>query len=155
KAAGEAASFLVVMREQADLAGADSLSTRTEKTRFVFEALTAQAEASQASLRASLDARGISYRSYYLVNMIEVEGELAVAEGRATRDDASAVAPNPEVPLSRPDLPMAEPSSAHGLRLGADATVEPNITKIRAPEVWNQGFTGQGIVVGMADTGVV
>ena len=28
------------------------------------------------------------------------------------------------------------------------------MTKIRAPEIWSRGFTGQGVVVGMADSGV-
>jgi subtilisin family serine protease len=32
-------------------------------------------------------------------------------------------------------------------------TAEPNIEKIRAPEMWARGFTGQGIVIGVADTG--
>src|SRR5213075_3384867 len=32
--------------------------------------------------------------------------------------------------------------------------IEPGIVNIRAPEVWAMGFTGQGIVIGGADTGV-
>ena len=32
--------------------------------------------------------------------------------------------------------------------------VEPGVSYIRAPEVWGMGFTGQGVVVGGADTGV-
>ncbi len=72
KAAGKTASFLVVMREQADLSGAEALPSKDEKGRFVFEALRAQAETTQAPLRAALDAAGVRYRSFYLVNMLEV-----------------------------------------------------------------------------------
>jgi subtilisin family serine protease len=154
KAAGEPASFLVVMREQADLSGAESFPDKAEKGRFVYEALREQAEVSQAPLRAALDAAGVSYRSYYLVNMIEVTGVRTLAQELAARDDVATIAPNPEVSLSRgPDIPEAAAPSAVS-RLTSPATVEPNIAKVGAPSVWSQGFTGQGIVVGMADTGM-
>jgi serine protease AprX len=153
----ESASFLVVMREQADLSGAEAFAGKAEKGRFVYEALRAQAEASQAPLRASLDAAGVSYRSFYLVNMIEVEGDRSLAEELAMRDDVATVAPNLEAP--REPEPVVEEetgASPDALRLAPHAAraVEPNITLVGAPSVWSRGFTGQGIVVGMADTGV-
>jgi subtilisin family serine protease len=154
KAAGEPVSFLVVMRKQADLSGAEAFRGKAEKGRFVFEVLRAQAETTQAPLRAALDAAGVRYRSFYLVNMLEVEGDIALAGELAAREDVAALAPNPEVPFSRgPDIPeTAAPSSVS--RVTSPATVEPNIVKVGAPSVWSQGFTGQGIVVGMADTGI-
>jgi subtilisin family serine protease len=154
KAAGEPASFLVVLREQADLSGAEAFPSKDEKGRFVFEALRAQAETSQAPLRAALDAAGVRYRSFYLVNMLEVEGDFSLAAELAAREDVAILAPNREVLFSRPpDTPeTAVPSSVS--RLTSPATVEPNITKVGAPAVWSRGFTGQGIVVGMADTGI-
>jgi subtilisin family serine protease len=155
KTAGETASFLVVMREQADLSGAEALPKKAEKGRFVYEALAAQAEASQAALRAELDARGIAYRSFYLVNMLEIEGPRSLAGELASRPDVSSVAANREVHLE--PQPVVEPElspSASDLPPAAAATVEANIAKIGAPDVWSRGFTGQGIVVGMADTGI-
>ena len=157
KAAGETASFLVVMREQADLSGAEAFAEKAEKGRFVYEALTAQAESSQAAVRASLDARGIRYHSYYLVNMIEIEGNRSLAEELAGREDVSSVAPNPEVRLEpRPVIERESGVSPDASRLTpyAASAVEPNIAKVGAPDVWARGFTGQGIVIGMADTGV-
>ena len=155
KTAGETASFLVVLREQADLSGADFLATKDEKTRFVFEALTAQAEATQGPLRARLDAAGVPYRSLYLVNMIEVDADRPLAEELAALEDVSSITPNKEAPLSRvPDVPETL-APQRGVRPGSLATVEDNIARVGAPVVWAQGFTGQGIVVGMADTGVV
>ena len=154
----ETASFLVVLREQADLRGADLFPGKAEKGRFVLEALRAQAERSQAPLRRRLDATGASYRSFYLVNMIEVEGDRAIAEELAGRDDVSSISPNPEIPLERGPVPEPQPgASPYASRLTPYDTlaVEPNIAKIRAPAVWAQGFTGQGIVVAIADTGTV
>jgi serine protease AprX len=157
KAAGEPASFLVVMREQADLSGAEAFAGKAEKGRFVFEALSAQAEASQAPLRARLEAAGVSFRSFYLVNMIEVEGNRPLAEELAARGDVSSVAPNPQVRLEPEPVIEQQPGvspDASRLAPAAALTVEPNITRVGAPDVWARGFTGQGIVVGMADTGV-
>jgi serine protease AprX len=155
KAAGESASFLVVMREQADLSGAESFRGKDEKGRFVFEALRAQAETAQAPLRAVLDAAGVRYRSFYLVNMLEVEGDQSLALELASRIDVATIAPNPQVSLERQPIEQQPGASPDVLRLTPDATstVEPNIAKVGAPSVWSQGFTGQGIVVGIADTG--
>jgi subtilisin family serine protease len=154
----ESASFLVVMREQADLSGAEAFTEKAEKGRFVFEALRAKAEASQAPLRARLEAAGVSFRSFYLVNMIEVEGNRPLAEELAARGDVSSVAPNPEVRLEPEPVIEQQPGvspDASGLAPAAALTVEPNLTRVGAPDVWARGFTGQGIVVGMADTGFV
>jgi serine protease AprX len=152
----ESASFLVVMREQADLSGAEAFTDKAEKGRFVYEALRARAETSQAPLRALLDAAGVSYRSFYLVDMIEVEGDRSLARELAAREDVANVAPNLEA--RRDPEPVVEPetgASPDALRLTPHASqaVEPNITLVGAPSVWSRGFTGQGIVVGMADTG--
>jgi serine protease AprX len=147
KPPGDAASFLVVFRDEADLSGASSISDRTERIRFVADALRARAELSQAALRERLEASGIPFRAFYLVNMIEVRAPQAVAEEIAGMDGISAIAANPAVKLDLP--PTVEPSA---LPFSAQ-TVEPNLSKIGAPDVWSRGFRGQGIVVAMADTG--
>jgi len=149
---GETASFLVVLRRQADLSGAAGIAGKRERARFVYEALAAEAAVSQAPLRARLDAAGVRYRSFFLVNMLEVEGDELLARSLAARPDVSQIAsnhsftPTPVVRLPR-DRPLGEP-------VDSLATVEPNIAKIGAPDLWALGYTGQGIVVGMADTGV-
>ena len=150
---GQKVSFLVVMREQADLSGAESICGRTERVRFVYEALRSEAELSQAPLRSALDAAGVAYRSYYLVNMLEVEADEAQARSLAARPDVSKIAPNsPFAPVRVPRQPLAESRETTPSEL---TTVEPNIARIGAPEVWASGFTGQGMVIGVADTGVV
>jgi serine protease AprX len=154
KEAGERASFLVVMREQADLSGAGAFDGKAAKGRFVFEALREQAEATQGPLRARLEAAGIAFRSFYLVNMIEVEGDRALAEELAAREDVSSLAPNNEARLEAEPV-IERPPAVAGLSPAAVSGVEENIVHVGAPAVWARGFTGQGIVIGMADTGVV
>jgi serine protease AprX len=148
RAAGERVSVLVVLRQRADLSAAEGIEDPAEKRRFVVDALAAQAEASQRSLRARLESEGRRFRAFYVVNMLEVEADRDLASELAVRGDVARVVPNR--PFSRSAPPRAEPEASRQL-----AAVEPNVVKIRAPDVWAHGATGQGIVVGDADTGVV
>ncbi len=146
KAEGEPAEFLVVLRERADLSAAAGLRDRVARRTYVYETLHAHADTTQARVRERLRAAGVRFRSHYLVNMIEVEGDQALANDLAARFDIRAIERNPLVSLKRRDSTQkAERSIADG--------IEPNIQKIRAPELWARGFTGQGIVIGIADTG--
>src|SRR5947207_5230655 len=72
--AKQEAEFLVVLTDQADLSGADSLPTKEEKGRYVFATLLSKAQAMQKPLLNWLQANGIEHRSYYIVNMIWVKG---------------------------------------------------------------------------------
>jgi len=65
--------FLVVLAEQADLSAAYDLPTKQERGRFVRDTLWETAQRSQANLRAWLDAQDVSYRSFYIVNLLYVE----------------------------------------------------------------------------------
>ena len=147
KSEGERAAFLVVLREQADLSGAPAIRDRAARRRFVYEALREHAAATQAPLAGRLRAAGIAFRSHFLFNMLEVEADVALARELAARADVSAVEANLSAALSRP----AEDDAR--LTVHASSSIEFNIAMIRAPELWNRGFTGQGIVVGVADTG--
>src|SRR6266498_3910816 len=144
----ETASVLVVLRAQADLSGAANLSDRAQKKRFVYEALRSTADATQAPLRRRLERAGVRFQAFYLVNMIAVEADRPLAEELASRDDVALVAPNRPVHMALPQRQQSEvaPFSA--------TAVEASLDLVRAPSVWNLGFTGQGVVVGIADTGV-
>jgi subtilisin family serine protease len=149
KAAAERASFLVVLREQANLSGAGAIADRGERRRFVYESLRAVADASQRALVERLRHREVRHRSHYLVNMVEVEADEATARVLAREPGVFALAANRPSELSRVGPPDLAPR-----RAARAAEIEPNIVLIGAPQVWDRGFTGQGIVVGIADTGV-
>ncbi|HTD53405.1 MAG TPA: S8 family serine peptidase, partial [Thermoanaerobaculia bacterium] len=151
KAAPEKVSFLVLMKEQADLSGADRLTDRAQKRRFVFEALRSQADRTQADLRMRLNRAAVRHQPFYIANMLEVEGDLSLAEELASREDVSVVAPNTAF-RAKPLPPQIQPAPLDA-GIAGTATVEANIALIGAPQVWARGFTGQGIVIGMADTG--
>jgi len=148
KAARGQAEFLVMLREQADLRGARTLATKTEKSAFVLDALAAKAEVAQTPLRAFLDERGVEFRPYWIANMIWVRGDLRLVEEIAAREDVFHVYANPAVRLRGP----VDSSPASSAPNTPDA-VEWGVAKVHAPQVWALGFTGQGIVVGGEDTG--
>ena len=147
KAPGETASLLVVLRDQADLSGAATLPPR-DRRRFVYDALRATADASQAGLRRRLEQAGSRFQSFYLVNMIEAETDRALAHELAVRDDVALVAANRPARFAGPRPPEAEITPM------SESAVEASLELVNAPSVWSLGFTGQGVVVGIADSGI-
>lgn len=139
--------FLVIMQDQSDLRQANALSTKAEKGRFVHQSLKRQALTSQPPLREWLEAMGIEYRSFTIVNALWVKGNRSILEMLAQRTDVARLEANPRVPAKLPQPQSA--GSQPALTLG----VEWNIVQTRAPEVWSQGYQGEGIVIGGQDTG--
>jgi len=119
----------------------------------VRDALYEKARATQAPVVAWLEARGLPYRPFYIVNALLVTGPLSAAEALAARPDVARIEGNPELVELRPVQPTPEELRA-ALGTAAPAAIEPGVNAIRAPEVWAAGVTGQGIVVGGADTGI-
>ncbi len=138
--------FLVLLRDQADLRGANALSTRAEKSAFVADALSATAARTQSPLLAFLSARGAAHRSYWVANMIWVRGGLDLVRDLAARDDVFHVYANPRVRV-RLLPPPVSPGPA------APDTIEWGVAQVHAPDVWALGYKGAGVVVAGADTG--
>ncbi len=144
------AEFLVIMDEQADLSGAADLTTKEEKGQYVYDQLRQLAQTSQAGAVADLEADGRSFRPYWINNMIWVEGDIDTVQTMASRDDVSYLAVNAEVDFDGPVSETADTAVNSGR---AVQSIEWNITKINADDVWAAGYTGQGAVVGGQDTG--
>ena len=95
--------------------------------------------------------RAIEHRSFYIVNAILVKGTREIAEALAIRPEVARIEGNPQIHNA---LPQGAPVSMGRSQPGAPATIERGIVYTHAPDVWALGFTGQGIVVASADTGV-
>ena len=146
-AAGATAEYLIVLDEQADLSSAAGISDKTSRGRAVYAALTATATRSQRPVRSLLDARGATYRPYWVTNMIWVRGDRDLALALAARTDVAHIYANT---LQRVNLPAkdAPPTSTRN-----SSNIEWNIMLVNAPHVWAKGFNGQGAVIGGQDTG--
>jgi subtilisin family serine protease len=146
-AGGETAAFLVYMDETADLSGAGTLASKPARTSHVYQELTGLAVESQADLRASLDARGVSYTPFWIANALLVEGDRALLDELAARSDVASIEPDRSYPLIEPVAGFTPAAAINAIEWG--------ISNIRADQVWSQfGATGEGIVVANIDTGV-
>ncbi len=149
-AAGGPAEFLIVLAAQADLSGAIALATKEEKGAYVVAQKTAVARETQPAVVAALDLLGAWHRSFWIVNAIHARGDLAVVAAVASRADVAHVFANAEGAL---DLP-AGASAAGAAALTPLDTVQWNLDRVNADQVWALGVLGQGVTVGSADTGV-
>jgi serine protease AprX len=139
--------FLVYMEEQADLSETFQMNSKEEKGEFVFRTLTDNAERSQESIRAVLDAWEVEYHPYWIANMIWVRGNMNILQALEARDDVARIYFNQPVAITEPE-PVLTPLHAQ-----TSAGVEWNITQIRADVLWEFGYTGQAVVIGGQDTG--
>jgi len=154
-------SFLVLLRDQVDAdavmqsAGA-TLTDRHAKAAALYAQLTATAQRTQAPLRAWLDAQSVPYRAFYLLNMIEVQGDSTVADALRRRPEVGRLIANPSVrqQLSTGDTQQTWLKTLENVAAQATPNRPYGLDYTHAPEVWALGFTGQGIVVASQDTGV-
>jgi subtilisin family serine protease len=85
------------------------------------------------------------YTPYWIFNGLALRATPHVIHKIALRDDVGIVTEDFSIP--RPSLSSIAPLQT--------ATCDSwNIEKIRAPEVWERGYDGSGVVVGIIDTGV-
>jgi subtilisin family serine protease len=148
---GGDAEFLVILAESADLGAAGALASRRDKGRFVRDALFARAQQTQAPLLEWLRSRRLAHRPFYIVNAIWVKASRSDMMAIAARPDVARIEGNPSIVNLEPVVAANRERSTSG---DAPDAIEPGVSYVRAPEVWAQGFTGQGIVIASADTGV-
>jgi subtilisin family serine protease len=137
--------ILVIFRQQAEVRGAAALTSRVDKARWVYRQLEAAvAESQPVAIRLVRD-RGLQANSLRIVNALAVSG--------ADKWLVSELALLPEVAWIGADpwvawrgLTVEEAGAPRG-------QLSWGVEKIRAPEVWALGYTGQGITIGGADTG--
>ena len=98
--------------EQADLSGAANLPTKLEKGQYVYNALRAVAERTQAPMRKMLQERGIPFQSFYGVNMIKVTASRDLLYELAGHDEVQRIDANPKVQSSIPSPNLHSTRSA-------------------------------------------
>src|SRR3981081_2205511 len=128
---GGTTEALVVLAQQADLSPAAALPTKLAKGSFVFNSLREVANRTQAPIVTLLRQRGISYQSFWIVNMIHVSGNRALLEELAARADVKQIDANPYV---RSGLPV--PTAFDNAQPTA---VECNVTKGKETQVVQLG----------------
>jgi subtilisin family serine protease len=139
--------FILHLSDQADLSGARYLKTKQEKGQYVYQRLTAVARRSQVPIITTLTRLSVDFRPYWIANMIWVRGDQNILSTMARRSDVAHIFANPKVQIEKP---VVDP---FGISPQTASSIEWNISKVRAPEVWAAGYRGQGITIGGQDTG--
>jgi len=140
--------IFVILKNQANLSEAKQIDDYEARKEYVYHQLVEHAVKDQLEIRMSLDRLGIEYTPYYLVNAIELNGNPLIRLWLLTRPEIDRILDSPRL---RP-LPNLPPSNEQG----ASKPLSPqwNLIMIGADQVWELGYTGQGIIIGQSDSGV-
>lgn len=139
---GRSGVYWAILRPKADLSRASSIRNWTARGWFVVNKLQSVADSSQKALRTLLSRRNASFRSFWIINAIRIRSGMATLKAVAARSEVARVLP---------DWSAKVETAVKGANI---STVEWNIERIRAPEVWSQyNDRGEGITVATIDTG--
>ena len=145
--------FWITFETGADLGPAKKIADWTARGRFVYDALTAAAKESLASVSTELDRAGVKYTSYPIANAVLVKGGTEkLALDVASRVQVAEIHATPQVALVDP-VDQETPRSARAAT-PKDDTVPWGLEAIHAPQAWAMGATGAGITVSNLDSGV-
>ena len=146
---------VVLMKAQYDRSQlsrrADFIPTKAERRDFVVNELKAFAEASQHDLKrilAEMESHGMvsSVRSLWSANTLYFEATKPAILDLAERTDIETITLNTQHQW------IAEGETPKPASDTRETT--PNITKVKADQVWELGYTGAGVVVAVVDSGV-
>ena len=139
--------FVVEFTSKADLRGAAKVKGHAARGQFVLDKLTVTAAKSQAAGLALAKKAGARATSYWLLNEMVVQGDSKLAKQFAKLKGVASV-------RALKTYPLVKPVDAKAAILDATGDPEWGVEKVRAPEAWDEGVLGQGVVVANVDTGV-
>jgi len=133
-------TVIVTLNKQTDLSRING-GDRAARLQGVIQALQATANGTQGRLTGLLN----TYRSQGLVESFIPLWIFNGFSVTATVEVINTLAQDPDVYSITPDNIQIAPTYG---------TPEANLSLVNAPAIWNQGFTGQGVVVASMDSGV-
>ncbi|GAA1864456.1 S8 family serine peptidase [Myceligenerans crystallogenes] len=143
--------FWIRLEDRADLSAASSVTGWADRGRYVYDALTSTAKASQAGVVKELRAAGARYERFWISNAILVtDGDLGLAERLAA---VPAVERLHERVTAERIEPVERRAAVDALTGSSDEAVEWGVAAVNAPAVWDLGHTGEGITVSAVDSG--
>jgi hypothetical protein len=141
--------LFVIMKSQVEMTELAKVEPLDQRREQIYRAMTAEAEKSQADIRKTLEQWNISYKPYYLVNAIEINGGPLVRWWLQSRADVDRVLDSPHL------RPLPSPVSASRGELPGPGGSQWNLEMIQANQVWSElGATGKGVIVGQSDSGM-
>lgn len=153
--AGGTQDFAIEFKERPDLSAAYSMDWKA-RGRFVHRQLQQAAERSQARVAEVLNRRGERFQSFVVKNVILVRGgSYQTMESVLSFEEIKSVRIPPRMGLILPER-FAAPDSKTPKAADSNRpkVLGTNLDWVQADEVWAQGYTGTGAVVGVIDSGV-
>ena len=74
-ATGHQASFVIYLKDQANLSKAYGMKNQDARGWYVYRTLKSHAARTQAPIKALLASRGVSYRSFWVANVLIASGD--------------------------------------------------------------------------------
>ena len=152
----EVVSALVFLKDRVDLKALDTQlradrASRSARHETVVRALQDRAGITQATLRGHLAAlrqagRIESFKSFWLVNAFRVDAPPAELRQLAQHPDVETIYLNYPIEFITPVQVAESALTSRG--------PEPGLVAINAPDVWDMGITGAGVIVATIDSGV-
>lgn len=146
----------ILLSEQSDpielLREANLFTTKQEQRQFVVETLKRQAATSQAgllSLLEEMERNGMveEIRPLWLVNSVSCYANKLAINDLSQRRDILTIYHLEETQWIFDEGATPAPKSH-------SREITQNLLQVNAPQVWEQGYTGQGVLVALIDTGV-
>ena len=139
--------FVVYLKEQANISIAKFIKNKNEKGTFVYNELYDKAISTQTNLIQILENEQATYQSFLIINAIWVKGDFELIQKMAKQSEVERIFYNSPIKGAEPvDI------DRNPFVTGRDSSVW-GIRRINIDDVWDLGFSGQGIVVGGQDTG--
>lgn len=143
---GAIEDFLIILEDQASLDKSKFIRGKAQKGQYVYDKLRQHASLTQEGILNFLEDRQTPYKSFFIVNAVYSKGDIDLVRSLALRSDIKAIEDNARVQLER----TTSGENSNNFREG----IEWGIEKIGADQVWDLGYTGEGVIVAGADTGV-
>lgn len=136
---------------------ADAFSTRAERRDFVVKELKAFAEKSQKDLKdyLSVNYKGhdLHIKSLFMSNTLVFSANKNVIFEIAKRDDVEIIGLDKKYNLIG-NTDLLDDNCRDAIHRVPNRETTPNITQVSADQVWELGYTGEGVVVDVVDSGV-
>ena len=151
---GGEATFFVVLKGRADLAQARAKQSKHARATATYGALRSEANRTQKSLTAWLDAEKIGHEDFWITSSVLVTGDEALVDELAQRSDVAELVQEKHYAIDAGET-TTETAADEAGGTGTTATPEWGVTDIRADQVWSQyADRGEGVVIANIDSGV-
>ena len=146
----------IILKEQSDatelMRTASVFPNKAARREFVVNALKRQASVSQFAILQQLDewesvGQVEEIRPLWIVNSVSCYATETVIQELELRNDIMTVYPCEQ-------LPLIDESQATAVESGNSREITENLLQVNADRVWELGYTGEGVLIAIIDTGV-